>query len=80
MDDRADSTPQPTRPALPPRRGTKGSKWIGRGFILLWVVAVVAVYIVIVRLKINGERALRTPEPAPGLSESAPRPIGNPAP
>ena len=44
----------------PPRRGS--NKWIGRAFVILWVVGVVAVYVVIVKLKVGGERALRLPE------------------
>ncbi|MCA9305569.1 MAG: hypothetical protein KDA16_03500 [Phycisphaerales bacterium] len=42
------------------RRGS--NKWIGRAFVILWVVGVVAVYVVIVKLKVGGERALRLPE------------------
>lgn len=62
-------TPAPKRPR---HRTGPSNKWIGRGFILLWIVAVVAVYIVIVKLKIGGERALRLPEETPAETVSGP--------
>lgn len=61
-----DTQSAPSTPGNLQRRG--GSKWIGRAFILLWIVGVVAVYVVIVKLKMGGERALRLPE----SSETAP--------
>lgn len=51
--------PSPARPT-PPRTG----RWIALAMIVLWVAVIIALYIVIVRLKLGGAEALRS-QPAP---------------
>jgi len=53
-------TPAP-RPPRPARRRGRVIFW---AFVAMWVLAVVAIYVVIVRLKLGGEAGIRLPEPA----------------
>ena len=77
MEHGRDTGEPPRSPGNQPRRGS--NKWIGRAFILLWVVGVIAVYVVIVRLKAGGEKALRLPEPPEQRDTSAVKPDATPS-
>lgn len=62
-------SPGPTRPA---RRRGRVLFWV---FVAAWVVAVAAIYIVIVRLKLGGEAGIRLQPPTPAETP-APATVG----
>ncbi len=63
-------TPAP-HPPKPARRRGRVLFW---AFVATWVLAVVAIYIVIVRLKLGGEAGIRLPEPAAADTQANPAP------
>lgn len=69
-------TPDPVRsdPAPPSRRPRTlriSGPWAVAIFLFFWLIAVAAIYIVIVQLKLGGERGIRS-QPAPEVVEPIP--------
>jgi len=70
----ATSAKSPATPSpRPVRRRGRAVFWV---FVATWVLAVVALYIVIVRLKLGGEAGIRLPEPAAAEDASGSPPTG----